>query len=176
MSGRRIVHPELVRFLRGRFRLDWRGIHGAGHWVRVRANGLRLAPLTGADATVVELFAVLHDVCRDDDGSDFDHGARSAELVPEICDQLLGIGREQAELLAFACRFHTHGGTEADVTVQTCWDADRLDLGRVGIRPDPRYLCTAAARRAEVIAWAHARSVAAGPHARRPRNGTRRQR
>lgn len=154
----RAISAELVSFLRRRFRLDWRGIHGAGHWVRVRANGLRLAPATGADPAVVELFAVLHDLCREDDGFDMEHGARSAALVLDVCDDLLGIGREQAELLAFACRFHTHGGTEADVTVQTCWDADRLDLGRVGIRPDPRYLCTPAARSAELIAWAYGRS------------------
>jgi uncharacterized protein len=157
---KRQISSDLVGFLRGRYQLDWRGIHGAGHWIRVRANGLRLAPLTGADSTVVELFAVLHDVCREDEGFDLEHGARSAELVLEVCDDLLSVGCEQAQLLAFACRWHSHGGTEADVTVQTCWDADRLDLGRVGIQPDPRYLCTPAARRAEVIEWAHARSLA----------------
>jgi len=27
-----------------------------------------------------------------------------------------------------------------NATVATCWDADRLDLGRVGIKPDARYL------------------------------------
>jgi uncharacterized protein len=156
---KRKISGDLIGFLRRRYRLDSRGIHGAGHWIRVRANGLRLAPLTGADATVVELFAVLHDICREDDGYDREHGPRSAELVLEIRDDLLAISREQAELLSFACRYHTYGGTQADVTVQTCWDADRLDLGRVGIRPDPRYLCTAAARRTEVIEWAYARSL-----------------
>jgi uncharacterized protein len=45
------------------------------------------------------------------------------------------------------------------VTVQTCWDADRLDLGRVGKHPHPRYLCTPAARDREVIEWAYRRSV-----------------
>ncbi|MBZ0269297.1 hypothetical protein K8I85_14180 [bacterium] len=58
-----------------------------------------------------------------------------------------------------ACEGHTHGGTVADVTVQTCWDADRLDLGRVGVRPLPRYLCTPPARAAETISWAHARAT-----------------
>jgi len=159
VSTTRTITPALVGFLRGRFRLHWRGIHGAGHWVRVRANGLRLAPMTNADKTVVELFAVLHDLCREDDGFDLEHGARAADLVHEVCDEMLGIGREQADLLAFACRHHTHGRVDADVTVQTCWDADRLDLGRVGIRPDPRLLCTAAARRSDVINWAYGRSL-----------------
>ena len=39
------------------------------------------------------------------------------------------------ELLIEACKYHSDGFTEADITVQTFRDADRLDLGRVGIRP-----------------------------------------
>ena len=31
--------------------------------------------------------------------------------------------------------------------VGTCWDADRLDIGRVGIVPHERYMSTAAGRR-----------------------------
>jgi uncharacterized protein len=29
-----------------------------------------------------------------------------------------------------------------DATIQSCWDADRLDLGRVGIEPSKQYLST----------------------------------
>ncbi len=54
---------------------------------------------------------------------------------------------------------HTMGKTTGDVTVQTCWDADRLDLGRVGIRPHHKYLCTKAAKDAQMIAWAYHRSI-----------------
>ena len=49
-------------------------------------------------------------------------------------------------MLTYAVRHHSDGLIEADVTVQTCWDADRLDLGRVGIVPRPDRLCTAHAR------------------------------
>jgi hypothetical protein len=45
-----------------------------------------------------------------------------------------------------------------EITVQTCWDADWLDLGRVGIMPDPRYLCTIAAKQPEFLNWAYERS------------------
>jgi uncharacterized protein len=45
-----------------------------------------------------------------------------------------------------------------DVTIQTCWDADRLDLGRVGTKPNPTYLGTAAARNQEFMADAVKRS------------------
>jgi uncharacterized protein len=47
---------------------------------------------------------------------------------------------------------------DGNITVQTCWDADRLDLGRVGTTPDPRYLCTAAAKQSDIIEWALRRS------------------
>lgn len=64
------------------------------------------------------------------------------------------------EWLTLACCGHSEGLTAgADVTVLTCWDADRLDLGRVGKRPDPRRLCTDAARGVEIISWAYARSI-----------------
>jgi len=50
-------------------------------------------------------------------------------------------------LLDYACRYHTQGWLDAPGAVQVCWDADRLDLWRVGTRPDPSRLCTRAARR-----------------------------
>jgi len=43
--------------------------------------------------------------------------------------------------------------------VQTCWDADRLDLGRVGKMPRRDLLCTEAAKDRRVIAWANRRAV-----------------
>jgi uncharacterized protein len=151
----------LIGRLRERFALDWRGIHGAPHWARVRRNGLLLAERTGASRPVVELFAFLHDACRQHDGRDAGHGGRAAGLVERLRDEgLVALGDEEAALLAFACRHHSDGLLDADVTVQTCWDADRLDLGRVGRRPDPARLCTPAARDRALIAWAYRRSLA----------------
>lgn len=45
------------------------------------------------------------------------------------------------------------------MTVLTCWDADRLDLGRVGKTVDQNRLCTEAGRSPEMITWAHGRAV-----------------
>jgi hypothetical protein len=50
------------------------------------------------------------------------------------------------------------GGAAGGGTLQACWDADRLDLGRVGITPQPHRLCTDAAR--SLIPWSHARAIA----------------
>jgi uncharacterized protein len=58
-----------------------------------------------------------------------------------------------------ACRLHTDGLTAGDRTLLACWDADRLDLGRVGITPEPHRLGTKAARK--LLAWAHLRAIEA---------------
>lgn len=34
-----------------------------------------------------------------------------------------------------------------NISVATCWDADRLDLGRVGLRPDPQRSIAQAAKK-----------------------------
>ena len=162
MQGKDPAPRALIGLLRERFALDWCGIHGAPHWARVRRNGLVLAERTGASRRVVSLFAFLHDSCRLDDCRDAKHGQRAAALVDSLRSAgLLSLSDEEAELLCLACRDHSDGRTDADITVQTCWDADRLDLGRVGRRPDPRFLCTPAARDRELIAWAYRRSIAA---------------
>lgn len=156
----RLVTPELIARLRQRFALPWTGIHGAAHWARVRVNGLQLAERTGANRRVVELFAMIHDVCRDNDDRDPLHGARAAAFLLELRGSVIAISDSECDLLTHACTHHTAGLIDADITVQTCWDADRLDLGRVGIRPDPRRLCTAAARNPRMIEAAFARSLA----------------
>lgn len=155
-----IMSESLRRRIESRFALDRDGIHGLDHWTRVRENGLLLAEHTEADVVVVELFAWLHDSCRHHDGGDPAHGHRAADFVIELqAEGVFDLESARVELLARACRYHSHGQTEADVTVQTCWDADRLDLGRVGTRPDPFYLCTDAAKDRRVIRWSYARSV-----------------
>ncbi len=50
-----------------------------------------------------------------------------------------------------AMRLHSDGHTTGDATVLACWDADRLDLARVGIQPEPQRLCISAARDASTI-------------------------
>jgi uncharacterized protein len=46
------------------------------------------------------------------------------------------------ELLVTACRIHNGGMPQSEPTLAVCLDADRLDLGRVGITPDPLRLST----------------------------------
>lgn len=139
--------PGLVDRVRQAFRLDWKGIHGAGHWGRVAFHGRYLARALGVPTLVPQLFALLHDSRRHDDGHDPDHGSRAAGFVRRLQrDGTLDVPSDDLGLLVLACEGHSEGRREAPLPVQVCWDADRLDLGRVGIRPDPLRLCTTPAR------------------------------
>jgi len=138
--------------------LLWFGDHGISHWARVLENGLRLSTETGADPNVVSLFAVFHDSRRINEFADFDHGKRGAELAAQYPNQLFELPDSEFDLLYTACVGHTHERTHANITIQTCWDADRLDLGRVGITPHPNRLCTSVAKRREIIDWADSRA------------------
>jgi uncharacterized protein len=155
-----IISIQLLTRLYTEYDLNWDGIHGYFHWVRVRENGLRIAQINGARPALVELFAFLHDIKRQNDGIDYQHGKRAAGFIGSINQDYLHLRDTDCELLQYACAFHTNGLTEGDVTVKTCWDADRLDLGRVGIKPNARRLCTQAARQPEIIEWAYGRSRA----------------
>lgn len=157
-----VLTPRLLEAIRAQYRLDWHGIHGLPHWLRVRRIGLRLAERTGALPAVVELFAVFHDACRENDRRDDGHGARGAALAAALQARLFPLPAGQLSLLRSACAEHTAGRTAGDVTLQTCWDADRLDLGRIGTRPDPAQLCTEAAREPRILAWAYRESLAPG--------------
>jgi len=153
-----MISKGLVEVVRREFILRLDGVHGVAHWARVRDNGFRLAELTGANPEVVELFAFLHDSKRLNNGIDPEHGQRVAKFARTLRGSFITLSDEDFELLIFACKYHSDGLIEANITVQTCWDADRLDLGRIGVRPDVRYLCTSAAKEPAMIEWALGRS------------------
>ena len=149
---------DLLSKVLAQYRLDPAGIHGLDHWGRVLENGRRLAPLTGADPRVLELFSIFHDACRLSDGSDHDHGPRAAAFVRGLRDEI-DLDDDRFALLVLACDCHTRGPRfPCDETVLTCLDADRLDIPRVGMWIKPALLFTAAARSRQLIAWAGGRA------------------
>jgi uncharacterized protein len=151
--------PRIVHAVLESYTLPLAGIHGVVHWARVLENGRRLCSETGADIEVIELFAVLHDCRRLNEHTDPRHGPRAAAFARRMRGRLFELTEAGFQLLHGACAGHTHVRTHRDITIQTCWDADRLDLGRVGITPDPHYLGTEAARRRETIRWADGRAT-----------------
>jgi uncharacterized protein len=150
--------PKIIELVKQEFRIDWGGLHGGKHMARVLENGLRVADLSGANKEIVSLFAYFHDAKRFSNAVDPGHGKRGADFAKALRGSLVTLTDSDLELLSYACERHTDGLTEAEVTVQACWDADRLDLGRIGLRPNPEFLCTGAAKSPEIIKWAFRRS------------------
>ena len=151
------LRPLVHRILED-YALPWHGTHGVSHWARVLENGLRLAAGTDAKVEIVQLFAVFHDSQRINEGYDDDHGYRGADLAADLRGDLFDLSDADFDLLYEACAWHTDGETEADITIQVCWDSDRLDLGRVGIIPERSRLCTTAAKTSKMLKWADGRA------------------
>lgn len=131
-------------------------IHGPDHWRAVGATAAELAGVNdghpdstpAADRELLLLFALLHDAKREDDGYDREHGPRAALLLERLrADGAIRLDHDRAAVLYEALRDHTNGTCSDDPTIATCWDADRLLIGRVGLVPDARFCSTAEGRR-----------------------------
>lgn len=122
--------------------------HGPDHWRRVERNGLWICSRTAADPMVVGIFAWLHDCRRQAEFDDPDHGRRAAQFAGKLRGGPFGLPDASFALLLDALRGHADGLVSDEPTIGACWDADRLDLGRVGISPDPGMMCTAPGREA----------------------------
>ena len=121
-------------------------VHGVSHWDRVARNAEVLIT-SDVDELVVKAFAYIHDVERVNESDDLQHGPRAALLVEEIRSSVLSfLNDQEIEQLKEACRLHTLRHRTEDPTVNACFDADRLDLGRVGITPNPDKMATTAGR------------------------------
>lgn len=152
--------PRLTRFLVSRGEVTNFPcnslLHGEMHSRAVALAGLRLAKrIPDADRDFIVAFAVMHDMWRSDDGADPGHGERAAERFLALCGDPgldafgFAAGDQRTRDMAYALAHHPRGDRadgHPNVNVGICWDADRLNLWRVGIEPDPAYLTTEPAR------------------------------
>ena len=126
-------------------------LHGMPHWEQVANNGAEIAAAEPeVDGDVVLLFALFHDSMRLDDGADPLHGHRAAAYVHRMRNDRMYLqeySEQQIIRLRLACFHHTSAKTSDEITIGACYDADRLDLGRVGIVPDPEFFSTETGRR-----------------------------
>ncbi|MBL4640608.1 MAG: hypothetical protein JKX86_02230 [Verrucomicrobiales bacterium] len=121
-------------------------IHGVDHWRTVERNGLYLSQFNNADKEVISYFAYVHDCMRLNEGEDSKHGLRGARFADRHRELIL-LDDTQFRQLTDACAGHTYGKRPDCVTINTCWDADRLDIGRVGVAVNPDYLVSEEAKR-----------------------------
>jgi uncharacterized protein len=140
---------ELMAEAKKAFRMDAsRTHHGPGHWEQVERNAVDLAGDTpGCDVDVARAFALLHDCMRRSEGWDPRHGARAAAFAQELADRgTLRLDPGRLAALKFAMTHHARGRVSGDPTIGVCWDADRLDLPRVGTIPVPELMSTRAGK------------------------------
>ncbi len=145
-----------LNYIRNLLNVHIDGLHGLDHWQRVEKIGEFIAKSTAADSEVLKLFAYTHDLGRENDDEDPEHGFRSAEIVKDLYQKkIINLTTEQYDKLIYACSYHMITlAVSDDITIQACWDSDRLDLWRDNIEPDPNYLYTAIAKKPETISWA----------------------
>ena len=130
----------LKKFAAARWQLD--NLHGMPHWQRVERNGELLAT-PDCDLTVIRCFAYLHDSCRRDNGVDYEHGPCAAAFIETLKDSYLkGLTDQQFTLLKEAIEKHTSHHKTGIPTIDACFDADRLDLIRVWIWPNPQKMAS----------------------------------
>lgn len=140
---------KLLCLIIQQFKLDINGYHGIKHWKSVERFGIKIAKKAKTDLAVVRLFAYLHDAKRHDEFLDPEHGKRSARFIKKLYKKgLLDLNKKQLSQLVFACKHHNSLDAKSnDITIQVCWDADRLDLSRIGIMPSSCFLYTEEAKR-----------------------------
>lgn len=129
------------------FELQKSSYHGPRHWDKVERNVMEISKwmVPKPDLKVCRLFAILHDCRRQDENDDPAHGHRAADFMVRIQDDLR-LTEKQLDQLYSALTHHNSGQTSTDPTIGTCWDADRLELIRVGIVPDLKYFSTKVAK------------------------------
>ena len=110
-------------------------IHGPPHWVAVYDNCLKLDPTCDSKTReMYAIFAFFHDAARTHDGQDNNHGNNIVKKFTFPTP------------IEYAIAEHTFGEITKDLIIGICWDADRLDLVRVGIKPDAKFMSTEAGR------------------------------
>jgi uncharacterized protein len=143
-----------------RYHGDHLGNSGPMHWERAWQNGQLLIPMTKANPTVVELFCYLHDCCSVHDGHEPEHGPAAMFFIRQNIQLFSFLTDQEFTLLVDACANHTFNLLSKDPTIATCWDADRLDLGRRGIYPKAEFFSTQAAKNPAIIERAYQNSIA----------------
>lgn len=135
--------------------------YGYHHSMRVDVNiqmlGKRLWLNTDDVNAISHLYAHWHDILRFNNGNDPEHGKRAADVISRnrkhpslnpFCEigtiRNTPLSDDLTDRLIYACEHHTTMHKSGDPLIDICFDGDRMDLTRVGIKPDPKQMATEA--------------------------------
>lgn len=117
------------------------------HAKRIINFGRYLAKQNGANMNVVILFAALHDSEKKDTNNP-EHGAMAAKKIGDFYHYLFyNLSSQEKESVKKACELHSTEIKTGDVTIDTCIDANRLEIGRYGIEYDIEKFATEEGRK-----------------------------
>ena len=144
-------HQTLLDEVGDAYALNLYGAHGIEHWESVYRNTQRLANAYSITSDVFIFFALLHDCKREDEDEDFGHGKRAALAIEGYQEAgFIPLSPDDQARLVYACANHTKADKTdplyQDLVVQICLDADKLDIGRVGIIPHESHFLTEVAK------------------------------
>lgn len=154
---------EIVQILRPLALME-SSIHGVAHWARVHRFGAHLVrrmELPQSYRECVSVFAWTHDLARHDDSGGREHAIAGARYLDKVIPVAFpALTPSQVSIIRTAIYYHSHGyaadeaqyngwfdgleGERSQIldTMACCWDADRLDLLRLEIEPDPYRMST----------------------------------
>lgn len=114
-------------------------LHGEQHWRAVADAGVEIALHGGGCPKLALAFGMIHDCQRLNDDWDPLHGTRAARWAKRSRHAKNLLGADSLALLVKACDGHDGGRTTKSAAIGACWDADRINLWRVGIEPDNKF-------------------------------------
>lgn len=122
------------------------GIHGESHIRNVVKLAKRISRRECPQYTNdVIVGAALHDVGRRDDFGGNEHAVRGSRIAKGVIKSYWP--NLHADKIVEAIKYHTGGLTTSDPLIGSIWDADRLDLVRLGKRIDISLLSTKTAKK-----------------------------
>jgi len=150
---------EIEKLAKNKFALGKDSYHGLSHWNRVLSNANFLSDHYDLNKDFVHHFAWLHDCCRENESHDPEHGARAAVFAKKIYKKQIQLPQDLFDKLLFTLENHNKGKVSEDLQIGICWDGDRLELGRVGIYPDAKYMSSPLAKDERLIDLCYERSM-----------------
>lgn len=134
------------------------GVHGIDHWTRVLQNGIILCDKNpNLNKNIIIAFSFFHDVGRTREDDEPIHGYNGGRRLLKY-KYKINLTKEEIDKCYEACVDHTHTRHHKDPQIAACWDADRLDLYRVGVMPDVDYLNLEESKEEDIIKEAATRS------------------
>ena len=120
-------------------------LHGISHLRRVSILSGRLASAVGEDVEAAVVMGFLHDCARTDDKAGDGHAHDSSVLARCLLGRFYP--HLDADRICHAIARHADGEVTDDGLAACLWDADRLELKRIGREIDLDLLSTEVARR-----------------------------